>query len=102
MPFGSLEIYEKEDFYNTLTLLILKNPSISVWVFKIEDENQSRWLLVEEAWRNKLSPNMLEYHNGEFISINKSNERVNLRSAVNVLLPYQHGNCFYCNKKIPK
>lgn len=42
MPFGSLEIYEKEDFYNTLTLLILKNPSISVWVFKIEDENQSR------------------------------------------------------------
>jgi len=66
----------------------------------IQNENQSRWLLVEEAWKNKLSPNLLEYDNGEFVSINKFNERVNLRSAVNVLLPYQHGNCFYCNKKI--
>lgn len=66
----------------------------------IENENQSRWLLVEEAWKNKLSPNLLEYQNGEFISINKFKERVNLRSAVNVLLPYQHGNCFYCNKKV--
>jgi len=76
---------------------LLDNPTLKK---SIEDENQSRWLLVEEAWRNKLSPNMLEYNNGEFFSINKSNERVNLRSAVNVLLPYQHGNCFYCNKKI--
>jgi hypothetical protein len=42
MPFGSLEIYEKEDFFNTLTLLILKNPNILVWIFKIEDEAQSR------------------------------------------------------------
>jgi hypothetical protein len=66
----------------------------------IENENQSRWLLVEEAWRNKLSPNLLEYDNGEFVSTNKFHERVNLRSAVDVLLPYQHGKCFYCNKEI--
>ncbi len=77
--------------------ILLQSSSIKK---SVENENQSRWTLVEEAWRNKLSPNLLEYHNGEFISINKSKERVNLRSAVNILLPYQHGNCFYCNKKI--
>lgn len=76
---------------------LLQNPTLRK---SIEDENQSRWLLVEEAWKNKLSPNLLEFNNGEFISINKYKERVNLRSAVNVLLPYQHGNCFYCNKKV--
>ncbi len=66
----------------------------------IESENQSRWLIVEEAWRNKLSPNLIEYSDGNFISVNKYSERVNLRSAVNILLPYQHGDCFYCRKKV--
>lgn len=64
-------------------------------------ENQSRWVIVEEAWKNKLSPNMLVYDNDENIySIVKGQKRVNLRSAVNILLPYQHARCFYCNKQL--
>jgi hypothetical protein len=62
-------------------------------------ENETRWKIVEEAWKNKLSPNLLEYFEGDFYSVNKF-ERVNLRSALNVLLPYQKGRCFYCNKMI--
>jgi hypothetical protein len=64
-------------------------------------ENESRWMVVEEAWKNSLSPNLLVYdHNQrEFISVT-TKERTNLRSAVSILLPYQHGCCFYCNKKI--
>jgi len=66
----------------------------------IKTENQSRWNVVEEAWKNKLSPNLLEYIDGEFISISNTNERVNLRSAVSILFPYQKGKCFYCNKQM--
>lgn len=67
----------------------------------LKDENESRWMIVEEAWKNKLSPNFLVYDQAtnEFVSVS-SVERTNLRSAVSVLLPYQHGSCFYCNKKI--
>jgi hypothetical protein len=68
----------------------------------IKEENQTRWMIVEEAWKNKISPNMLEYIDGEFYSISKIHERVNIRSAVNVLLPYQNENCFYCNKLLNK
>ena len=65
-------------------------------------ENQSRWNIVEEAWKNNLSPNLLVYDKNEssVFSINEGQERVNLRSAVDVLLPYQLGRCFYCNKKV--
>ena len=76
---------------------ILENKTI---VEILKTENQSRWNVVEEAWKNKLSPNLLEYVDGEFISISSNNERVNLRSAVNILMPYQKGKCFYCNKKM--
>ena len=38
---------------------------------------------------------MLEYVDGEFYS-----NRVNLRSAVDVILPYQKGKCFYCLNKV--
>jgi CRISPR/Cas system Type II protein with McrA/HNH and RuvC-like nuclease domain len=67
---------------------------------RIKSENQSRWNVVEEAWKNKLSPNLLEYVEGEFISVSSSFERVNLRSAINILFPYQKGKCFYCNKQM--
>ncbi len=76
---------------------ILENQTL---VKTIKTENQSRWNVVEEAWKNKLSPNLLEYIDGEFISISTKYERVNLRSAVNILMPYQKGKCFYCNKKM--
>jgi hypothetical protein len=67
----------------------------------IARENQSRWELVEEAWKAGLSPNLLEYDKDRetFVSITP-NSRVNLRSAVDVLLPYQKGRCFYCNRPI--
>ncbi|RYY47497.1 MAG: hypothetical protein EOO06_12390 [Chitinophagaceae bacterium] len=67
----------------------------------IEEENQGRWRVVEEAWRSKLSPNLLVYNDQDknFYSLTVS-ERVCLRSAVSVLLPYQHGRCFYCNRKV--
>ncbi len=75
---------------------LLDNPEIKK---QISAENFSRWRIVEEAWKNKLSPNLLEYIDGDFYSISKF-DRVNLRSAINVLLPYQKGKCFYCNKKV--
>lgn len=77
---------------------ILEKPDL---IEVLLSENESRWMIVEEAWKNNLSPNILVYDqtNREFISLS-SNERTNLRSAVSVLLPYQQGCCFYCNKKI--
>ncbi len=77
---------------------ILQNP---ILVQEISLENQSRWNVVEEAWRIKISPNLLEYSEVDktFYSINEL-KRVGLRSAVDVLLPYQKGKCFYCNRPL--
>lgn len=77
---------------------ILEKPDL---IQILLSENESRWMVVEEAWKNKLSPNILVYNKikGEFISVSSA-ERTNLRSAVSVLLPYQHGYCFYCNRKL--
>ena len=68
---------------------------------ELMNENESRWMIVEEAWKNNLSPNFLVYNQAtdEIVSVS-STDRTNLRSAVSVLLPYQHGSCFYCKKKI--
>ena len=68
---------------------------------QITIENESRWKIVEEAWKNKLSPNNLVYNaiDENFYSVTH-NDRVNLRKAVDVLIPYQHGKCFYCNRKL--
>ncbi len=66
-------------------------------------ENQSRWEIVEEAWKAGLSPNVLEYNDDDEVFYSVLNyERVGLRSAVDVLLPYQKGNCFYCNKELDR
>lgn len=74
-------------------------PDEYILVSKVEYEQ----LLKDnaEAWKNNLSPNFLVYNNAtdEFESVS-STERTNLRNAVSVLLPYQHGYCFYCKKKI--
>lgn len=77
---------------------ILERPQL---IDVLSNENESRWMIVEEAWKNSLSPNFLIYNKaeGNLVSVS-SNERTNLRSAVSVLLPYQHGNCFYCNKRL--
>ena len=95
------DLKTKKIFLTENLTSILDNDLLKV---KIYNDNQSRWGLVEEAWRNKLSPNILDYQDGEFYSHPFNNNeielRVNLRSAVNVLLPYQKGKCFYCNKII--
>lgn len=76
---------------------VLENPEL---MKLIEQENQSRWRIVEEAWSAGLSPNLLVYdEDGNLYSVrDKNQERVNIRSAVNALMPYQHGRCFYCNR----
>ncbi|KMV30376.1 hypothetical protein AB733_11930 [Photobacterium swingsii] len=69
----------------------------------INQENQARWRVIEEAWKAELSPNLLQYNDtdGLFYSVTAS-ERIGLRSAVDTLLPYQNGRCFYCNRKVSK
>ena len=66
----------------------------------IISENAARWRVVEEAWRNSISPSMiLDPENGLFYTI-VNRERINLRSAVKTLEPYQKGLCFYCGIKL--
>ncbi|MEZ9874673.1 HNH endonuclease [Vibrio breoganii] len=48
---------------------------------------------------------MLSYdqEDGLFYSeLENDNQRIGLRSAVDTLLPYQNGRCFYCNRKVSK
>lgn len=33
---GATEIYDEIEMYNTLTVLIVKNPKIKIWIFKID------------------------------------------------------------------
>ena len=35
---SSYEIYDEREFVNSLTLLIVNNPTIKRWIFKIDDE----------------------------------------------------------------
>jgi 5-methylcytosine-specific restriction endonuclease McrA len=78
---------------------VLENPEL---MQTIENENQSRWKIVEEAWSAGISPNLLVYdEDGNLYSVrDEKQERVNIRSAVNALMPYQHGRCFYCNRPL--
>ena len=80
------------------TNLILENDLV---IKEISLENQSRWNVVEEAWRAGVSPNLLEYNDQDktFDSIS-SFKRVGLRSAINILIPYQKGRCFYCSRPL--
>lgn len=72
-------------------------------VTEIEQENQARWKLVEEAWKSGLSPNLLVYDEQEDVFYSESGlKRTNLRSAVDVLLPYQKGKCFYCERPLDR
>ena len=58
---------------------------------------------MEEAWLSGLSPNLLIYNKDDKTFYSESKDRrISLRSAVDVLLSYQHGRCFYCGGKINK
>lgn len=66
----------------------------------ISSEAEARWRVVEEAWRLGLSPNLSYDSKNGVLYRNDLDRRVNLRSAVDTLMPYQKGACFYCNKRL--
>lgn len=69
----------------------------------IVTENQARWSIVEEAWRAGLTANMLSFDKDDGLFYSEfDNKRIGLRSAVDTLLPYQCGRCFYCNRKVSR
>ncbi len=81
-------------------LQILENDVLKK---KVLDESHSRWQVVEEAWRAGVNPNTLEYDKqNEIFYSNCRNQRIGLRSAVDVLSPYQKGKCFYCGRQLDK
>ena len=67
----------------------------------IREENQSRWQIVEEAWKLGVSPSLIYYdEDTEQLIKYEDNLRVNLISAVDALIPYQKGKCFYCCRQM--
>lgn len=46
---GAYEIYEEKEFVNTLAILILNNIRIDTWLFKIDDESDSRGIAYFEV-----------------------------------------------------
>lgn len=79
-------------------LEIIESPNLNEM---IKSENQTRWQIVEEAWKEGIASCLIEYdeeHNKLF-KVEKS-KRVPLRSAINAFMPYQKGRCFYCKRKL--
>ncbi len=60
------------------------------------DESEARWRVVEEAWRSNVSPMMILDERDKLFFTKVGDHRINLRSAVSTLMPYQFGKCFYC------
>ena len=69
----------------------------------LQEETEARWRLVESAWENRLSRNLMlvEYENESetLIGVN-SLRRTSVTSARPALNGYQKGRCFYCFKEI--
>merc|ERR1719240_1820194 len=44
LPMGpwAVDIYDEHEFYTSLTCLITANPQIHTWLFKLDDERESR------------------------------------------------------------
>jgi|TARA_B110000116_G_scaffold272457_1_gene297834 hypothetical protein len=59
------------------------------------DEVESRWNLVETAWKLNLSPNFLDYDKSSGLLIQNKN-RIGVTSAKNALNGYQKSKCFFC------
>jgi len=62
-------------------------------------ENESRWRVVEEAWRLGFNPALLAFDENASFVLN-SDRRAALRPVFPTLLPYQKGLCFYCRRGI--
>jgi len=70
---------------------------------ELESEVEARWQLVESAWENNVSRNLMlvEYQEkGQLLVGNTSLRRVSVTSAKPALNGYQKGKCFYCYKDI--
>lgn len=62
-------------------------------------ENESRWNLVETAWKLNISANLLNIHfddKSNILFIEESFRRKDITSARGALDGYQKGKCFYC------
>ena len=72
-------------------------------LLNLEQETEARWRLVESAWENSISRNLMlvEYEeiNQCLIGVN-SLRRTNVTSARPALNGYQKGRCFYCFREI--
>lgn len=69
----------------------------------LEKETESRWRLVETAWKLNLPKHLIQIdykeENGEFFADNKL-RRVSVTPARPSLNGYQKGRCFYCFREI--
>lgn len=83
-----------DDFYKLGQLFQFHNLQL---------ETEARWNLVESAWENNISRNLMlvEYkdENKMLIGVN-SIRRTTITSARSALNGYQKGRCFYCYKEI--
>lgn len=69
----------------------------------LEQETDARWRLVEAAWENNVSRNLMlveyEEESSNLIGVNPL-RRVTVTSARPALNGYQKGRCFYCYREI--
>lgn len=86
----------KQEIIITDNLLRLKE---SFHFLNFEQETESRWRLVETAWKFDINPNLLEvqYDEGReiFFIENKLMRRIDITSVRDSLNGYQKGKCFY-------
>jgi hypothetical protein len=94
------------DFDKRKKILTLRDGFLSVLgnpehANLIRTENESRWRLVEEAWRTGISTMLIQYNRDDGSIFYESGDlRVNLRSAIDALMPYQKDKCFYCEQSL--
>jgi hypothetical protein len=69
----------------------------------LQEETEARWRLVESAWENNISKNLMlieyEQKSETLIGVNLL-RRTSVTSARPALNGYQKGRCFYCFKDI--
>lgn len=57
---ASMEMYDYAEFLNTFSVLIVKNPEVSTWVLKIDDEFDGRGLASVELGKSKILTSLLK------------------------------------------
>lgn len=59
-------MYDYGEFLNTFSVLIMKNPEVSTWVLKIDDEFGGRGIAYLEIARSKIIQGLLKKGNHQF------------------------------------